>query len=115
MAPLFLPESWSPVALAALVPAGAGIVLIALAGNGGGGGVRPLAIATGLGSGALYAVLVIYGKRLRLQLHPVTFAFWTYLIAAVALAPLLAVPARVLPSSWREVGALLLLGIVSPG
>src|SRR5690242_15354225 len=79
VAPLFLPESWSPVALAALLPASAGIVLIALAGNGG-GHVRPAAIASGLGAGALYAVLVIYGKLLRLQLSPVTFAFWTYLI-----------------------------------
>jgi DME family drug/metabolite transporter len=114
VAPFFLPESWSRVALAALVPAAAGIVLIALAGNGG-GHVRPLAVATGLGAGALYAVLVIGGKRLRLQLHPITFAFWTYLVAAVALAPVLAVSARVLPSSWREAGALLLLGVVFTG
>ncbi len=114
VAPLVLTESWSPVALASLVPAGAGIVLIALAGNGG-GHVRPLAIATGLGAGALYAVLVIYGKHLRLQLHPVTFAFWAYLVAAVALAPLLAVSTRVAPSSWREAGAVVLLGVVFTG
>jgi DME family drug/metabolite transporter len=114
VAPFLLPESWSRVALAALVPAAAGIVLIALAGNGG-GHVRPLAVATGLGAGALYAVLVIGGKRLRLQLHPVSFAFWTYLVAAVALAPVLAVSARVLPNSWREAGALLLLGVVFTG
>jgi drug/metabolite transporter (DMT)-like permease len=114
VAPFFLPESWSPVALAALVPACAGIVLIAVAGNDG-GHVRPAAIASGLGAGALYAVLVIYGKRLRLQLNPVTFAFWAYLIAAVASAPLLAASAQVAPNSWREVGALLLLGVVFTG
>lgn len=114
VAPFFLPERWSPVALAALVPAGAGIVLIAVAGNDG-GHVRPVAIATGLGAGALYAVLVIYGKRLRLQLNPVTFAFWAYLIAAVVLAPVLAVSAHVVPSSWREAGAILLLGVLFTG
>ena len=98
----------------ALVPAAAGIVLIALAGNGG-GHVRPLAVVAGLSAGALYAVLVIGGKRLRLRLHPVTFAFWIYLIAAVALAPVLTVSGRVLPDSWREGGALLLLGVLFTG
>jgi drug/metabolite transporter (DMT)-like permease len=114
VAPLFLPEKWSLVALGALVPAAAGIALIALAGNGG-GHVRPLAVVTGLASGALYAVLVIGGKRLRVRLHPITFAFWIYVIAAVAVAPVLSVSSRVLPSSWREAGALLLLGVVFTG
>jgi drug/metabolite transporter, DME family len=113
VAPLFLPERWSRVALVAVVPATAGIVLIALAGNG--GNVRPLAVVTGLGAGALYAVLVIGGKRLRVRLHPITFAFWIYLIAAIAIAPVLTVSARLLPNSWRETGALLLLGVIFTG
>lgn len=113
-APAFLPETRSRVALAALVPAGSGIVLVALAGNGG-GHVRPLALATGLGAGATYATLVVAGKRLRLRVHPVTLAFWTYLVAAVVLAPALLAAGRVLPVSWREAGALLLLGVVFTG
>ena len=78
VAPLFLPESCSRVALAALVPAAAGIVLIAVAGNDG-GHVRPLASPPVWAPAPLYAALVIGGKRLRLHLHPVTFAFWIYL------------------------------------
>ena len=45
------------------------------------------AVVTGLGAAVTYAALVIGGKRLRLHLHPVTFAFWTYLIATLVLTP----------------------------
>jgi drug/metabolite transporter (DMT)-like permease len=114
VAPFFLPERWSLVAIAALVPASIGIVLIAFTGDAG-GHVRPAAIASGLGAGALYAALVIAGKRLRMRLHPVTFAFWAYAVAAVALVPFLGFAGRVLPSSWSELGALALLGIVFTG
>ena len=114
VAPLVLPEARSKVAVAALVPATAGIVLIALAGEDG-GHVRPLAVVTGLGAAFTYTALVIGGKRLRLHLHPLTLAFWTYLIATLALTPLLATASRVLPDSWREVGALLLLGVLFTG
>ncbi len=114
-APIFLPETRSRVALVALVPAACGIVLIALAGNGG-GHVRPLAVVTGLAAGATYAMLVVGVKRLRLRsLHPVTIAFWSYCVAALAVAPLLVVSGRVLPSSGHEVGAVLLLGIFFTG
>lgn len=112
-APVFLPERVSRVALAALVPATAGIVLIALAGEG--GHVRALAVSTGLGAGATYAALVVGSKRVRLRLHPVPFAFWTYFVAALVLAPVLVVSGRVLPSSWREAGALVLLGVLFTG
>ena len=114
VAPLVLPETRSKVAVGALVPATTGIVLIALAGENG-GHVRPLAVATGLGAAATYAVLVIGGKRLRLRMSPVTLAFWLYVTATVALAPLLVTAERVLPNSWQETGALLLLGVVFTG
>lgn len=115
VAPFFLPETRSRVALAALVPATAGIVLIAIAGNEG-GNVRPLAVVTGLGAGATYAMLVIGTKRLRLQsLHPVTIAFWAYSVAALSVSPLLLFSGRVLPSSGGELGRILLLGIVFTG
>jgi DME family drug/metabolite transporter len=109
-APLFLPEARSRVVLVALLPAVSGIVLIALTGSGG-GHVRPLAVVTGLAAGATYAMLVVGTKRLRLgRVHPVTIAFWTYSVAAVAVALLVAVSGRVLPRSGPEIGALVLLG-----
>jgi drug/metabolite transporter (DMT)-like permease len=113
-APLVLPEARSRVAALALVPSTAGIVLIALAGENG-GHVRPLALATGLAAAATYAILVIGGKKLRVRLSPVTFAFWAYFVASIALAPLLATSDRVLPTSWREAGAVLLIGILFTG
>lgn len=113
-APLLLPETRSKVAVGALVPATTGIVLIALAGESG-GHVRPLAVVTGLAAAATYAVLVIGGKRVRLRMSPVTLAFWMYVVATLALAPLLVTAERVLPGSWRETGALVLLGVVFTG
>jgi drug/metabolite transporter (DMT)-like permease len=113
-APLVLPERRSRVAGVALVPATAGVVMIALAGEDG-GHVRALALLTGLGAAVTYAVLVVGGKRLRARYHPVTYAFWVYLVAVVAMVPLLPVSGRALPESWRETGAVLLVGIVFTG
>src|SRR5207244_9676129 len=64
VAPLVLPEGRSRVALAAIVPGGAGLAIIGLAGGGGGGHVRPLAIAIGLLGALSYAVMVIMIKSL---------------------------------------------------
>jgi drug/metabolite transporter (DMT)-like permease len=113
-APLVLPEPRSRVAAVALLPATAGVVMIALAGEDG-GHVRALALATGLGAAATYAALVVGGKRLRMRFHPLTYAFWVYLVAVAAMAPSLSFSGRVLPSSWRETGAILLVGIVFTG
>jgi drug/metabolite transporter (DMT)-like permease len=113
-APLVLPEPRSRVAAVALLPATAGVVMIALAGEDG-GHVRALALATGLGAAATYAALVVGGKRLRMRFHPLTYAFWVYLVAVAAMAPSLSFSGRVLPSSWRETGAVLLVGIVFTG
>jgi drug/metabolite transporter (DMT)-like permease len=114
VAPLALPESRSRVATLALAPATAGVVMIALAGEDG-GHVRALALATGLGAAATYAALVVGGKRLRMHFHPVTYAFWVYVVAVVSMIPLLPFSGRVLPDSWRETGAVLLVGIVFTG
>jgi drug/metabolite transporter (DMT)-like permease len=59
VAPLFLPERRSRVAIVALVPASAGLVLIALAGEEGGGAVDAVAVALGLAAAATYAALVL--------------------------------------------------------
>src|SRR5919204_1669900 len=58
LAPLFLVEGRSRVALAALVPGAAGVLLIPIPGRPG-GHIRALGIATGLGAGLSYALLVI--------------------------------------------------------
>ncbi len=114
LAPVFLPESRSRVALAALVPAGAGIAVIALAGEGG-KHARPLAVAVGLGAAITYAALVIATKRLTMRLPPATIAFWSYLVAAAVLAPFLLTAPRVLPESGLDALYLACLGVVFTG
>jgi drug/metabolite transporter (DMT)-like permease len=113
-APMLLPERRSAVALAALLPAGVGLVLVALQGDEG-ASVRPLALATGIGAAATYAALVIVNKRLLARLEPPTVAFWSCAVAAIALAPFLLLAERVLPDSPGELGGLLLLGVVFTG
>lgn len=114
LAPLVLPERRSRVALAALVPAAAGLVLIALAGEGG-THARPLALVTGIAAALTYAGLVIATKRLTATLHPATIAFWIYAVAAAALAPLLLLAPRVLPESGLDALGLAGLGILFTG
>jgi len=114
LAPVFLPESRSRVALAALVPAGAGIAVIALAGESG-KHARPLAVAAGLGAAVTYAALVIATKRLTMRLPPATIAFWSYLVAASLLAPFLLTAPRVLPESGLDALYVACLGIVFTG
>ena len=110
VAPIFLPERRSPVALAALLPAGGGLALIALTG-GDDAHARPLAIATGLGGALTYAVLVIATKRLSSRLPVITITFWIYGLAGAALAPFLWIGGRVLPHG-AEIGYVFLLGAV---
>ncbi len=114
LAPLFLAESRSRIALAALVPAGAGIALIALAGDGG-KGARPLAVAAGLGAAITYAALVIATKRLTRRLPSATIAFWSFLVAAALLAPFLLTAPQVLPESGVDALYVVLLGVVFTG
>ncbi len=116
LAPAVLPERLSRVALAALVPGAAGIVLVALGSGEEGGSASGWAIAAGLGSAVTYAVLVILSKRLLLgMVEPLTVAFWDCFVGAVAVAPALLAAGRVLPQGGREWGAVLLLGVVFTG
>jgi drug/metabolite transporter (DMT)-like permease len=114
IAPLVLPESRSRIALAAVVPGGAGLLVIGLAGGGGGGHVRPLAIAIGLLGALTYAVLVIATKALTATLPTLTITFWNYAVATIALAPFLPTAGRVLPH-LGELPWVLLLGVVFTG
>lgn len=109
IAPFVLPESRSRVALAALVPAAAGVTLVALGGEEG-GAVRPLALASGLATAATYAALVILTKRIANEVPLLALTTWNYTIAAVAVAPLLLTADRVLPVG-RELPAVIALGI----
>lgn len=110
LAPLFLPEQRSRIALAALVPAAAGLVLMSTWGSGA-THARPLAVVCGIAAALTYALLVIGTKRLRARLGPVTITAWSYGIAALALAPFLAAAGRVVPQG-SEIFYVLLLGIV---
>jgi drug/metabolite transporter (DMT)-like permease len=110
IAPLVLPEDRSRVALAALVPAAAGVVLVALGGEEG-GAVRPLALATGLATAATYAALVILTKRIANEVPLLALTTVNYTVAAVAVAPLLLTADRVLPTA-TELPAVVLLGVV---
>jgi drug/metabolite transporter (DMT)-like permease len=115
LAPLFLPETLSNVALGALLPAGLGIALVALAGEDG-NAFGWLALACGLGSALSFAVLLILSKRLlHAEAPPLTVAFWDCLVGALVLAPTLLVAAPVLPADAGEWGAVLLLGVVFTG
>ncbi len=110
LAPLFLPERRSRVALVALIPASLGLVLMSTWGSGG-THARPLAIVTGIAAAVTYALLVIGTKRLRARMGAVTITAWSYGIAALALAPFLATAGQVIPRG-SEIGYVLLLGVV---
>jgi drug/metabolite transporter (DMT)-like permease len=110
LAPFVLPERRSRVALAALLPAAAGVALVAFGGEEG-GAVRPLALTTGLFTAATYAALVLMTKRIVSDLPVLTLSFWNYAIAAVAISPLLLDADRVLPTA-NELPAVLALGVV---
>ena len=116
VAPIVLPERFSPVILVACGVGAVGILAIALDGGGTEGGRSPLAIAAGLGSAVTYAALVILSKRLlAAAVPPVTVAFWDCLVGAAAVSPVLLVAERVVPSGTDEWAVALTLGIVFTG
>jgi len=116
VAPIVLPERYSPVVLVACCVGAVGVLAIALDGSGTEGGRSPLAIAAGLGSAVTYAALVILSKRLlAAAVPPVTIAFWDCLVGAAAVSPVLLVAERVVPSGTDEWAVALTLGIVFTG
>ena len=116
VAPIVLPERYSPVVLVACGVGAVGVLAIALDGGGTEGGRSPLAIAAGLGSAVTYAALVILSKRLlAAAVPPVTIAFWDCLVGAAAVSPVLLVAERVVPSGTDEWAVALTLGIVFTG
>ena len=108
VAPLVLPERLSLVVLGACLVGAAGIVAIALDGGGAEGTASQWAIAAGLGSATTYAALVILSKRLLASATPpLTVAFWDCLVGTIAVAPVLLLADRVIPSGptsgpWRS-------------
>ena len=116
VAPIVLPERYSPVVLVSCGVGAVGILAIALGGGGTEGGRSPLAIAAGLGSAVTYAALVVLSKRLlAAAVPPVTIAFWDCLVGAAAVSPVLLVAERVVPSGTDEWAVALTLGIVFTG
>ncbi len=115
LAPLFLPERLSNVALGALVPGGIGIALVALSGEGG-HAFGWLALACGIGSALTFAVLVILSKGLlHAGVEPLTVAFWDCLVGTVALVPTLFFAANLVPEDAGEWLAVILLGVFFTG
>jgi drug/metabolite transporter (DMT)-like permease len=115
LAPFFLPERLSKVALGALVPGGIGIALVALAGDSG-NAFGWAALACGIGSALTFAVLLILSKRLlHARAAPLTVAFWDCLVGSVVIAPALLFAGGVIPDDAADWAAVLLLGIVFTG
>ena len=115
LAPLFLPERLSNVALGALVPGGIGIALVALAGEDG-NAFGWVALACGIGSALTFAVLVVLSKRLlQARAAPLTVAFWDCLVGSIVIAPALLLAGDVVPQDAAEWGAVLLLGVIFTG
>jgi drug/metabolite transporter (DMT)-like permease len=110
IAPLLLPETRSRVALVALLPAAAGLGLVALGGEGG-RHVRPLALAAGLAAAVSYAFLIVFTKQLAMRAPVLAVNFWVSSSAAVAIAPLLFLAERVVPTK-TELPALAALGVI---
>lgn len=110
LAPVVLPERRSRVALAALVPAAAGLGLVALAG-GDGVEVTPLAALTGIGTALTYAALVIGTKAISAHVSAAGLTFWNYSFAGLVMLPLLLGADRVLPRAG-ELVYVVLLGVV---
>ena len=113
LAPLYLPELRSRIALFALAPAVAGIALISLVGSEA-DRPRPLAVLCGLGAAATYALLVIAFKRLAAELPVPALNLWTAVVAAVALSPVLVIADDPLPGGI-DVLYVVLLGALFTG
>jgi drug/metabolite transporter (DMT)-like permease len=115
-APFLLHERSSPLVLGACLVGAVGIVAIALDSTGDGEGASPWAVAAGLGSAATYAALVLLAKHLlTAATPPLTVAFWDCLVGTVAVAPVLLLTDRVLPSGAEEWAVALALGVVFTG
>ena len=116
VAPLVLPERLSPLVLGACLLGAAGIAAIALDQGGEGDSPSLAAVAAGLGSAVTYAALVILSKRLlAAATPPLTVAFWDCLVGTVAVAPVLFLADRVVPSGGEEWAVALALGVVFTG
>lgn len=116
LAPLVLSERLSPVVLGACLVGAAGIAAIAFDQGGAGDSPSLAAVAAGLGSAVTYAALVILSKRLLASATPpLTVAFWDCLVGTVAVAPVLFLADRIVPSGGDERAVALALGVVFTG
>jgi drug/metabolite transporter (DMT)-like permease len=114
-APMLLPERTSRVALAALPVGAVGIALVALSGDGG-SRFSVAAVATGLGSAATFAALVVVSKRLLADgTSPVTVALWDCVVGALVLSPVLFLADEVWPDGAADWASVLALGVVFTG
>ncbi|CAA9533538.1 MAG: hypothetical protein AVDCRST_MAG79-1134 [uncultured Thermoleophilia bacterium] len=111
LAPWLLRERLTRRSVGALLAALGGTLLVV-------GGAEPpsgLAVVLGLLTGLSYAVLIVLGKTLRREVSGVAVAFWQYGGVAVLLAPVALAGRGLEPASLRQLGALVVLGVVLTG
>lgn len=113
LAPVLIGERVPRVSVAALAVSIVGILLITLSGGDGSGEVRALGVALAVLAAVTYAFLIVLVKRWAAELHPVTFVLYQSATAAVVLLP--AAVAGGLALEGREIGYLLVLGVVLTG
>ena len=112
LAPLFLPERLSNVALGALVPGGIGIALVALAGDDGEAfGWVAARLRDRLGARRSRCCSSSRSGFSTRRVPPLTVAFWDCLGGGAVIAPALLLVGGVLPADAGEWGAVLLLGV----
>ena len=110
LAPFFLPERRSLIALVALVPAIGGLALVAL-GGGEDTHVRPLALVTGAATAITYAALIIGTKLVSRRVSVAALTLWNYVLSGLVVAPLLLLGERVWPRPG-ELPYIVVLGVV---
>lgn len=114
LAPLVLRERVSRRSAAALGVSAAGVAAIALAGGGAGGSVRLVGVGLALLAALAYAVVVVGAKQvMSSDVDPLRLVIWQGAAAAAALSP--GALAGGYSLGGREVGYLLLLGVVVAG
>jgi len=99
----------------ALAAALAGTLLIVVDGTEGSARIGPLAIVTGLGTALSYVGLTLRAKHVRATVPALAFSFWEQAGVAAILGPVAVAGSGLVPPSGRELGYLLVLGVVLTG
>jgi drug/metabolite transporter (DMT)-like permease len=113
LAPVLIRERVPAVSVAALGVSVAGISLITLSAGDGDQAVEALGVALAVLAAITYALLIVLLKRYAADVNPVTVVLYESLAAAAVLSPAAVLGDYALDG--REIGYLLLLGVVLTG